>query len=301
MPLFSVVIPTHNRARLVPRAIDSVLRQTFEDFEVVVVDDCSTDATRDVVAAMPEPRIRLVTLPENRGAAGARNAGIAAARGSLISLLDSDDEYLPEFLERTRAALAGTEDRVGFSWAGTQKTSRSESAGLRREQTWRRIWSPTFPSRRDAWRYALSHDAPWGTNNGVTVKSFVFAKTGTFDESLRACEDMDIFVRLVRDFDFVVIPEHLVEVHDDAPVRVDAHFGNAAAAWERMYRKYGDDIRGDPEAVRFFLSIIATHYRQAGRPAKAVSWALRLVARNPTSPAAARLLLKCLTGLQPAA
>jgi len=297
MPLFSVVIPTFNRARLVRRAIDSVLGQTLSDFEVLVVDDGSTDDTRRVVEGVGDPRVRLVSLPRNRGAAAARNAGIAVARGELISLLDSDDEYEPGFLEKTRAALAGTGPDVGFAWPGTRWSSRFEKDGLLREQTRRRIWSPAFPSRHAAWRYCLSHDAPWGTSNGVTFKPSVFAKSGPFDEAMLACEDMDLLVRLIRDFDFVVIPEHLVIVHDDAPLRVDGHRGNQADAWARMYAKYRDDIHDDPDAVRFFLTIIARTYREAGRRLEASAWALRLIARHPLDPSAYRLLLRNITGL----
>ena len=296
-PQFSVVIPTFNRGPLLRRAIDSVLAQTLGDFEVLVVDDGSTDDTRSVVEGVGDARVRLISLPRNRGAAAARNAGIAAARGELISLLDSDDEYEPAFLQKTRAALAGTGPDVGFAWTGTRWSSRSEKDGLLREQTRRRIWNPTFPSRHAAWRYCLSHDAPWGTSNGVTFKPSVFAKSGPFDEAMLACEDMDLLVRLMRDFDFVVIPEHLVIVHDDAPQRVDGHRGNQADAWARMYAKYRDDIRGDADAVRFFLGIIARTYRESGRRLASAIWALRLVARHPLDRSAYRLLLRNVTGL----
>jgi glycosyltransferase involved in cell wall biosynthesis len=297
MPLFSVVVPTYNRARLAPRAIASVLAQTLGDFEIVVVDDASTDDTRDAVGRFADPRIRLVTLPENRGAAGARNAGIAESRGELISLLDSDDEYDPAFLEKTRAALAGTGPDVGFCWTGTGWSKTSDAEGLHREQTWRRVWSPRFPSRQAAWRYCLTHDAPWGTSNGITFKRHVFAKTGPFDESMRACEDMDILIRLMRDFDFVVVPECLIVVHDDAPERVDGNRRNQADAWARMYGKYRDDIRGDAAAVRFFLAIIAKTYGAAGRRLQSSAWALRLIARHPLDPSGYRLLLRGATGL----
>ncbi len=291
MPLFSVVIPTYNRAKLVRRAIDSVLAQTFHDFELLVVDDGSTDDTGTVVSAIGDPRIRLVSLARNRGPAAARNAGIAAARGELVALLDSDDEYLPAFLERTRATLAGADPGVGFCWSGTRKTSTSDVDGLHLEIARRRIWSPRFPSRHAAWRHCLSHDAPWGTNNGVTLKAFVFAKSGLFDEALLACEDVDLLIRLVRNFDYAVIPECLVVVHEDAPQRVDGNPLNQAIAWSRMYAKYRKDIRDDPAAVRFFLANVARHFRQSGRRWEALSWALRWIARSPLDPSPYRLLL----------
>jgi hypothetical protein len=112
-----------------------------------------------------------------------------------------------------------------------------------------------------------------------------------------ACEDMDLLIRLMRDFDFVVIPECLVIIHDDAPQRVDGHRGNQADAWARMYAKYRDDIRVDADAVRFFLTIVARSYRESGRRLESASWALRLIARRPLDRSAYRLLLRNVTGL----
>lgn len=96
----SIVLPTYNRAHLLTRALDSVQMQTFEDWELVIVDDGSTDATEHVVAryADSDPRIRRYFQP-NSGLSMARNAGIDRSGGDFITFLDSDDEYLPTHLE----------------------------------------------------------------------------------------------------------------------------------------------------------------------------------------------------------
>jgi len=298
MPLFSVVIPTYNRRDLVLRAVRSVLAQTFGDFEILVVDDGSTDDTAAAVGGLEDPRIRFLALSPNRGPSAARNAGIAAARGPWISLLDSDDEFLPTFLERTRAALTPTESNVGFCWTGTQKTWTSSEDGLFRELTRRLVWSPRFASRGDAWRYCLTHDAQWGTNDGVTIKAAALATCGVFDEAMRACEDADLLIRLMQNFDFVVIPEILVTVHQDAPQRVSGNPRHRADAWARIYDKYRDDIDRDPEARRFFLNHVARQFRLAGERDRALSWILRGLARRPLDPAAYRTAIRYLTGLQ---
>lgn len=105
IPLISIILPTYQRATLLPRSIGSVLSQTFHDWELVVVDDGSTDNTADVVAGWQQhcERIRYLHQP-NRGVGAARNRGIAAAGGEYIACLDSDDEYRPTHLE-TRLAL----------------------------------------------------------------------------------------------------------------------------------------------------------------------------------------------------
>lgn len=108
-PTISVIMPSYNVAPTVLRAIDSVLAQTYENFELLIINDASTDETAAVVqsrlAALKDDRLRLITLPANVGLSGARNAGLDAAAGELVTFLDADDEYLPEFLRTVADAM----------------------------------------------------------------------------------------------------------------------------------------------------------------------------------------------------
>lgn len=104
-PLVTIVVPTCNSAGFVGDALASVFAQTFQDFEIVVVDDASTDATVALVRALRDPRIALIELPSNVGPAASRNAGIRAARGRYLAFLDSDDLWHPRKLEIQVAAM----------------------------------------------------------------------------------------------------------------------------------------------------------------------------------------------------
>ncbi|MBL6456667.1 glycosyltransferase family 2 protein [Belnapia sp. T6] len=110
-PLVSVVVPCFNRAHLIPELLATVRGQTLPDWELVIVDDCSTeDLAAAVQACGPDPRIRLIRHESNRGAPAARNTGVAAARGRFIAFLDSDDSWRPEKLARQAEAVLAASD-----------------------------------------------------------------------------------------------------------------------------------------------------------------------------------------------
>lgn len=116
-PVVSVVIPTYNHAHLLREAIDSVRRQTFTEWEMIVVNNYSEDDTEAVVASFSDPRIRLVNFRNNGVIAASRNRGIALARGDYVAFLDSDDKWYPEKLERCMTVLAKGNDLVCHSEA----------------------------------------------------------------------------------------------------------------------------------------------------------------------------------------
>ncbi|KKO46813.1 hypothetical protein WG68_02380 [Arsukibacterium ikkense] len=113
-PLFSIVIPSYNRAHSLANAIDSVLAQSISDFEVLIVDDGSVDHTADLIAAVQDSRVRYIKQA-NGGATKARNKGITAARGRYIAFLDSDDTFLPRHLEQSLPVLQASEKNCVYS------------------------------------------------------------------------------------------------------------------------------------------------------------------------------------------
>lgn len=240
-PAFSVVIPTYNRPQLLSRAVASVLAQTLGDFELLVVDDASAQDVSGVLAAFGDPRIRLVRRPENGGPAASVNTGIRLARSELISLLGDDDEYLPGFLEATRAALAAAGPEVGFSWSGVRIVEDThQGERLVREV----LWQPKFTSRREAYRGFL-RSRYIGTNCGVTVRRSCFDDIGLFHERLRKGEDTDFFIRAVARYDFVVVPEILVKVHHHPGPRATSFDRDYLAAYLYLIDKHREEVRSD--------------------------------------------------------
>ena len=167
MPLLSVVIPAYNAERFLAEALASVFRNGVLPLEVIVVDDGSTDGTKDAVAGLPVRYLRA----EHRGVAAARNIGWRAARGELLAWLDADDRWSPGRLEKQLAALASQESSDIVY--GHVQQFRSDSEG-------ESLFGPPLPGRLP------------GT---MLVRREAFARVGGFDEALRVGEFMDWLVR----------------------------------------------------------------------------------------------------------
>jgi glycosyltransferase involved in cell wall biosynthesis len=182
-PAISVVMPAHNAARFVRRAVESVRRQTFTDWELVVADDASTDGTPAILAelAVAESRLVVVRQSRNAGVGAARNAALRAARGGMVTYLDADDEYYPGFL----AAVAGLADR-------------GDVLVFRYDQFDERPRSPSF-GRLSAWDPAAHRDRFPADNVFVPLavahRRDLIDRVGGFDEGLVVDEDTELWRR----------------------------------------------------------------------------------------------------------
>jgi len=269
-PTVSVIIPTYNRAHLVGRAIRSVLNQTYQDFEIIVVDDGSTDNTEEVVKGFNDDRIRYIRHDENRGGAAARNTGIKAAQGEYIAFLDSDDEWLPEKLERQVKAFEKSDSRVGVIYTGSIAVSQNGEATTDYK-------APKL--RGSILRELLISNQIIGGGSNVMVKRELLKKLGGFDEALPSCQDWDLWLRLasICQFDFV-----------DAPlVRVCVH-GNqitTANAWpeglERLLHKHCGLFEGDKKLLSNWQRYLGSKYCQSGNLKRGRYWLLKSISTNP--------------------
>lgn len=276
-PLFSIIIPTYNRAHLLPRAIKSVLAQTFTNFELIVVDDMSMDNTAATVKGFNDPRIRYLHRTKNGSAAASRNTGIKSAKGTYIAFLDDDDEYLPEFLERTAQVLENTPISTALTWCGTLTVKDTPNGEV---QISKGLWQPQFTDRESAYcSFLVSRRI--GTNCGITVRSQAFQEIGLFDETLRKAEDTDFLIRMVRCFEFTVVPAHLVKIHVHSGPQLTVYDQSMANAYARIIGKNIDTLRKHPPIWTALHYKTGWLYYHGGNKQKARTYIRRALRRNP--------------------
>jgi glycosyltransferase involved in cell wall biosynthesis len=206
-PRVSVLLPTYNRERLLPEAIRSVLAQTFADFELIVVDDGSTDSTPALVAAIEDPRVRYFARTHG-GLSAALNTGLQHARGEYIARIDSDDLLLPDAI----ASLVAELDRnpeAGFIWARALWMS-PDGRDLPRMR------GGAGEFRGDLLRSLIYDDCTSG--QAMLTRRACFERAGPYDETLTASIDWDMALRLARHAGARFLDRIVVRVreHDDS-------------------------------------------------------------------------------------
>jgi glycosyltransferase involved in cell wall biosynthesis len=226
-PFFSVVIPVYNRAHLIGDTIQSVLLQTEQDFEIVVVDDGSKDDPGPVVATFADPRIRILKRA-NGGGGAARNTGIDAARGRFVAFLDSDDKFLPHHLADMRKLLEGTRNTGAYSRfivdRGNGRTLLKPPRAIRADE--------------DMAEYLLCDRGFLATS--VIVVPVEVARTIRFNENLPAAEDTDFAIRSA------LAGVHFVMAPSPSMIWRDTFDPNRLSAGRRCasMKDWIDDLRG---------------------------------------------------------
>ena len=192
MPRVSVIIPTYGRPELLPRAIASVLCQTFEDFELLIIDDASQDTTGQVVKSISDERIRYCRNEINKGGAASRNRGIREALSSYIAFLDDDDEWLPEKLELQVALLDQSPPEVGGIYTGYERIMSITGESL----------GKTLPTKRGDLSSELLLSNPLAGTSALLLRKECFEVSGLFDEELPSYQDYDLWIRISKAFEF---------------------------------------------------------------------------------------------------
>ena len=267
LPRFAVtvVIPAYNYARYLPQAIDSVLKQDYSSFEVVVVDDGSTDNTADVVAQYGQ-QVRYIQQT-NAGLAAARNTGIRAAQHNYVAFLDADDQWLPEFLKRIMESFVRLPPEFVLVACRSQFIDNSG----------RKIDMKHVCPQTD--REIIVRDALFRTQfgaSGVVTKRVVFDRCGYFDTTLRSSEDRDMWLRVAACGRIFQLADRLSLVR--------RHSGSMSNHADRMKANTGRVIKNAYKnrlaprrciclwlrVLSFFHFQTAWMYYAEGRPANAV-------------------------------
>ena len=193
MPLISVVIPVYNGEKTIAETIESVLNQSFSDFELIVINDGSQDSTLDILASIQDPRIKIFSYP-NAGLSASRNRGISQASGEFIAFLDADDLWTPDKLEAQLTALQENPNAaVAYSWTDfIDETGQFLADGSHRT------------ANGDVYADLLLFNVLQNGSNPL-IRMQALINIGNFDESLLASEDWDMYLRLAARYHFICV------------------------------------------------------------------------------------------------
>lgn len=232
-PLLTVVIPTHDRHAMIAGAVDSALRQTLQDLEVIVVDDGSVPA----VELPPHPRLRCIRVSLGQGPAAARNAGLAAARGRWIGFLDDDDRLLPHMAEVSLTAIAGTDLPAPVAALSGVEVIDGEGRVLEQRLP------PSFPRGRHFSLEPLPEGRSYVTKNTLVVDRGLLIDIGGFDANLAACEWIDLLLRLNPVCSIVGIPTVTYRLSRAPGVHFSRDTSKRRRGFEQLQAKHRDAFR----------------------------------------------------------
>lgn len=269
-PSVSVIIPTYNRAHLIGRAIQSVLNQTYQDFEIIIVNDGSSDNTEDIIKAFNEERIRYIGYEENKGAAAAINIGIMAARGQYIAFQDSDDEWLPEKLEKQMRVFKDTSPEVGVVYTGFWKIKGNH-----------RVYIPSKQiTRKEGDVHTILLAGNFVTNQAAVVKTECFGKVGMFDERLPRLVDWELFLRISEYYQFKCIDEPLMIAYLQ-PDSISADRSAFIKALKLILEKHFKDFDKDKRALAGHFSAIGRALCSDGQLKQGRKYLIKAVTAYP--------------------
>jgi len=270
-PLVSVIIPTYNRAHVLERAIQSVVNQTYQHFEVIVVDDGSTDNTAEVASSIRDERVRYIRHQVNKGTpASARNTGIRAARGEFVGFLDSDDEWLPQKLQKQVDRFRSASRNVGVVYGGYAVV----------DDNTKRIIGEVYPRKRGyIFKEVLELSVP---TNPLTplVKKECFEKVGFFDEELRFGEDFDMWVRIAQHYQFDFVDE-VVASYYISPGQITGDRVRALEGFLKFMAKHEHTLSENPDIFAHQLKYVGQCYLMQHEYASARRYFFKAVRANP--------------------
>ncbi len=267
----TVIIPTYNRERFLSRTVTSVLNQSFSDFELVVVDDGSTDNTKKIIEGFQkkDSRIKYIWQKNSGGPARPKNEGIKKAKGKYIAFLDSDDEWFPEKLEKQLSLITETKNvgivRCNF-WEISNGKKKKINIAKKTENYFSKILEKCFIR----------------SSSSVMVPSYVIKKIGFFDESFRLADDWDMWIRILKryNFDFVEEPLFNYYVHSQ---NISGDINSVLSVKDNIniIKKYKKYYSINKTAKSSVLRYIGTYYLIRNSRSNAKKYFLRAVKAAP--------------------
>jgi glycosyltransferase involved in cell wall biosynthesis len=239
MPKISIIIPTHDRAEFLRLAITSVLNQTFQDFEILIIDDASKDHTQEVITDFNDTRIRVIYNQVSKGAAGSRNIGIMNSNSEYVAFLDDDDEWLPEKLKLQTCLLDNSPSEVGGVCTGCFTVEKVSG----------RVLSIDNPEINSLYK------GNFITTSSVLLKRECFEQCGLFDENMPTSSDYDMWIRISKKFSFKIIKDALLKyyIHED---RLTFNYEKKIRGLEILSEKHNDFLKnGYKEYSRLYLDL----------------------------------------------
>ena len=212
-PAVSVIISLYNKERFVSRAIESVLGQTFQNFEIMVVDDCSTDGGPERIKGVADPRVKLLRTAKNSGPSVARDTGIRASEGELIAFLDADDEWRPRFLERCVRFIEKHKE-AGLVATGYEIWQKGARHSVVRDAREGMVEDP----------FMLWREIFFVWTSSVLLRKEAYFRAGGFDSRLMIGEDVNLWIKVAMRYPIGYIPEALAIYHQE-------HSGRESARW----------------------------------------------------------------------
>ena len=280
-PKVSVIITTYNRASLLPRAVNSILNQTYTDYEIIIVDDCSTDNTQQVIADLSDPRIHQFRHDQNRRLSAARNTGIANARGEYIAFLDDDDEYVPTRLGHQVALLDAFPSDVALVYGLTITHDDSSPLGNRRRRG-RYLTDDVFED-------ALAGDNITGSISFLARTSAV-REVGGFDEDAQLYEDRLFTCKMLLKYRIAFDPEvvalvHIGHDHARSANIIDMERSLKTSIYYRTHiRTFRAELEQRPKVFARVLRRYATSEMRCGYVRKSISLTLDAFKLAPLKP-----------------
>ena len=264
--MISVIVPTYNRAGLLQITLQSILSQTYANYEIIVVDDGSTDNTAEIMVKYP--KVRYIRHGKNRGVAEARNTGLKAAQGNYISFIDSDDMMLPDKLEKQIMALEKLPPHIGFVYSPVIIIINHAAC----------ITPVIKPG--DILKYVLQLQHPY--LQSLLIRRCCFDKVGIFDSQLRVAEDWEFMVRLSSVYQAELVNKPLCVIDNDTD-GISHNYKSYIPNFEFVMVKHKSLYDLNKPAKSAVYRIIGHLSIMTGNISSGIRYFIKSITNNPTS------------------